>query len=231
MDESEGDSEEEGVDTDKAQRLREEAESRTKGLAKRLWERAGRDYDRLRSRLQQLVPTEDVAPNIWPASVFVFLATAAIHRATSRVSPQLEGRMPLQDLVEEFLYLMLDERNQDPDFCCPQGFRYHTETFPALADDLKTTFKVLPDPDIATVMVAMLTTRMARMAPNNEHPVMWRWHLTKIVGTGFRPTEQFGDACRRIWSVYLHDENGPIRDGDFTTAYAGLWRAYEGSQP
>lgn len=231
MDESEGDSEGEGVDSDNAQRVREEAESRTKSVAKRLWERAEQDYDRLRSRLQQLVPTEDVAPNIWPASVFVFLATAAIHRATSRVSPQLEGRMPLQDLVEEFLYLMLDERKQDPDFCCPQGFRYHTETFPALADDLKTTFKVLPDPDIATVMVAMLTTRMARMAPNNEYPVMWRWHLTKIVGTGFRPTEQFGDACRRIWSVYLHDENGPIRDGDFTTAYAGLWRAYEGSQP
>ena len=60
---------------------------------------------------------------------------------------------------------------------------------------------------------------------------MWCRLLTKIVGTAFRPTEQFTDACRRIWSVYLHDESGPVGDEDFTTAYAGLWRAYEGNQP
>jgi hypothetical protein len=31
--------------------------------------------------------------------------------------------------------------------------------------------------------------------------------------------------------VYLQDENSPVRDEDFTTAYVGLWRAYEGYQP
>ena len=232
LDETEGDSEEDGRDTGEAQRAREETETRTKKLAQHLWDRADRDYHYLHSRLQTLCPEENVAPNIWPAAVFVFLATAAVHRATSRVAANLDDKIAMHHLIGQFVRLMLNERKQPPDFCCPKGFRYRNDDrFPPLCDDLKTTFKAEPDADLATVMVAALVAHKMQIAPNNEFPVLWRNYLRQMLGPAYEPTEDFHETSRRIWSQYLHEDTSTANVEDFDAAYDTMWQAYKGETP
>lgn len=229
LDESEGDESNRAQAAKAAQYLREEEQGRVTQLAQLLWDRAGRDYDRLHSRLHAFEPTAEVAPNIWPAASFVFLATTAVHRATSRISPVLQDKVEMSQLVNQFVTLMLHDRVQPEDFCCSKGMRYRSETFPPLAGDLSRTFQVMPDPDIATVMVAALVAYKLRIAPNNEYPIKWQRYLNQVVGNAFLPSEDFAMACRRIWSQYLHEESDPTTEQDFDAAYNGMWQAYRGS--
>lgn len=231
LDESEGDTASDGDDSGKALHIREAEEGRAKKLAQHLWDRADRDYTRLQYRLEEIMPTEEIAPNIWPASVFVFLATTAIHRATSRICLLLEGKMSLQDLIAQFVATMLKARPQPPDFCVPKNFRYRSETFPPLANDLRETFKVVPDIDIATVMVAILVAHKMWVAPNNEYPVMWRKLLSQVVGHEFQPSDEFTEATLRIWSQYLCDDNGSFSEEGFVSAYTTIWQAYRSQTP
>ena len=229
LDESEGDESDKAQAAKAAQHLREEEKGRISQLAQLLWDRAGHDYDRLYARLHSFEPTPEVAPNIWPAASFVFLATTAVHRATSRISPILQDKVEMWQLVSQFVTLMLNDRVQPDDFCCSKGMRYRSETFQPLADDLWRTFQVMPDPDIATVMVAVLVAHKMRIAPNNEYPIKWQRYLNQVVGSDFQPSEDFAMACRRIWSQYLHEETDLTTEKDFDAAYVGMWQAYRGS--
>lgn len=229
LDETEGDSEEDASDAAEAQSAREEPECRTIELAQLLWERVSRDYRRLHNRLQTLCPDAELAPNIWPAAIFVFLATAAVHRATSRVATNLDERIAMHLLVGQFVRLMLNKRKQPEDFCCPKGFRYRNDDhFPPLADDLREVFRAEPDVDLATVMVASLVAYKMHIAPSNKYPVLWQSYLRQVVGSNFRATPDFQDASRRIWSQYLHEDTSKATNTDFDAAYATMWQAYTG---
>ena len=65
-------------------------------------------------------------------------------------------------LCDEFVRVMLNERKQHDDFCCPKGFRYRGEKFPALADDLRRVFKVSLHFDLTVVMLALITDQKMR---------------------------------------------------------------------
>jgi len=227
LDESEGDRQSDGQDTEAAQRAREEVEARTKKLAQHLWDRADRDYRHLHHRLQTLCPGEELAPNIWPAAIFVFLATAAVHRATSRVAANIDDKISMHHLIDQFVRLMLNDRRQPDDFCCPKGFRYRSDDqFPPLASDLKATFDAKPDIDLATVMVAVLVAHKMHIAPGNEYPILWQRYLRQFLGDDFEPTDDFQVAVRRIWSQYLHEDTNAMTDDDFNAACLTMWHAY-----
>ncbi len=211
------------------QEEREDKELRAKKQAQQLWNRADKDYQSLRSRLQTLCPEVEVAPNVWPASVFVFLATAAVHRLTSRIATNLDKKITMRNLIDQFIHLMLYDRKQAKDFCCPKSFRYRSDvSFPPLSSDLRNTFNAEPGCDLAAVMVAVLVAHKMNIAPENQYPAMWPLCLQKIVGKEFEPDKYFGGACLRIWSQYLHEYDSVTSDTDFNAAYEAIWSAYRG---
>jgi hypothetical protein len=170
--------------------------------AKRMWDYAFKNFSQLCNKIWELCPVAETALDIWPASIFSFLAIMAVFKAARRMAPDLSLGVSAEVLCDDFLRLMFKERLQHEDFCCPKDFRYRSERFPALSYDLHTTFNIQPHPDLAIVLVALLVDRHLR------NP--WFYgdqELEWISSPSFISNADTREACLRIWariSAILH---------------------------
>jgi hypothetical protein len=184
-----------------------------------IWDRAWSDYNRMTRQLERLVPNEQTAPNVWPVSLFVFLATMAVHRATWRIS----GELSTTQLVDQFLKLMLEKRPQDEDFCCPKYLRYTNEVFPPLADDLWKTFGIHPEPTLAAIILTLAVDQRRRMAPNNEYPGRWPPMLRQLGYTDTTLPPDLETRCVSTWRCYLRTDTSPETEVGFRNAFHAFW--------
>jgi len=192
--------------------------------AKRLWERAYKDYTRITDKLKVLCPTPEKAPNLWPASIFAFLSTMAVFQAARRMSPDLSLGITAELLCDDFVRAMFNQRRQPADYCRPKGHRYHSdEKFPPLANDLYANFKAYPHPDLATVLVALVIDRQLR------DPVLYggtgggNQQLDLICAPEFVATPEICEACRRVWKRYLCDPKRKTIDDSFVKDFDRLF--------
>jgi hypothetical protein len=210
-----------GEDASEAEERREEEEKRVRSVAERVWAKAEKDYEYLYSRLFELVPTAENAPNIWPAAVFAFLSTMAVFRAVRRMAPGVDFGVDAQTLCNDFVRVMLNERKQHDDFCCPKGFRYRHEKFPALTGDLRKTFKVQLHFDLTTVVLALLVDQKLR-SPAGITSQFWQRRAQQVCDEGFAADANTLEACQRIWRRYLRDETRKATDAEFAEAFKVL---------
>jgi hypothetical protein len=192
--------------------------------AKRLWERAYKDYTRITDKLKVLCPTPEKAPNLWPASIFAFLSTMAVFQAARRMAPDLSLGITAELLCDDFVRAMFNHRRQPDDYCRPKGHRYHSdEKFPPLANDLYANFKIHPHPDLATVLLALVIDRRLR------DPVLFggtadrNQQLDLIRAPEFVASSEIGEACRRVWKRYLCDPKRKTVDGSFVKDFDKLF--------
>ncbi|HMO51223.1 MAG TPA: hypothetical protein PKA21_08865 [Kiritimatiellia bacterium] len=194
---------------------REAEREQLQRLADRIWSKAEKDYGRLTNRLLTLEPDEKVAENLWPAAVFVFLATMAVRRAASRMANNVGDIPAAAALANEFLYLMVNPREQHENFCCSRDMRYRHTTFPPLSKDLRDEFNITIHPDLSTVMLAVVAQKKMREAPNGEYPLLWPRLLGEVVGEGFNWDEGAVETCRHVWRQYLREDTSKETDEEF----------------
>jgi hypothetical protein len=191
-----------------------EEKTRNENVAERIWLKAKKDYDSLYERLFSLVPTANNAVNIWPAAVFAFLSTMAVLRAVKRMAPGIDLGINAGNLGDDFVSLMLSERRQDDDFCCPKGYRYRSEKFPPLADDLRNAFKVHLHFELTNVMLTLIADQKMR-TPGGLTSQFGQRYVAQICGLGYTADANAVDACRRIWRRYVVDSARKETDADF----------------
>ncbi len=208
-------------DSESALRRKEEEQQRTLSVAERMWGHACWDYEHLRNRLRELCPTERQAPNLWMAAIFTFLPTIAVLRAAKRMAPDVDYKVSNEYLCEHFIRIMLDERKQHDDFCCPKGFRYTREKFPALADDLRTSFKVHIHPDLTNIMLALIADWKLRV-PEGLYSQMWPKYVNQVCENDYHPSADNCESCLRIWRRYVSDETRTVTDAEFSKVFNTL---------
>ncbi len=199
------------------QREQEEAQKQTDRVAKQIWKIACNDFESLCRRLNCLVPTEEMAKNLWPGAIFVFLATASVHRVIRKSGSDFKPHISAEKLGEEFLRYMLNERHQSPDYCCPAGLRYRHTPFPALADDLRRTFGVLPHPDFAPVLLALVTSYRMRAHQTRRHPMTGSTYVKQVLPPDLSLDSDAKESCLEIWRYYLREQLSQHVDADFIT--------------
>ena len=86
----------------------------------------------------------------------------AVFHAARRLAPDISLGISAEVLCDDFFRAMFNPRRQPEDYCAPKGFRYRTEKFPSLANDLYSTFKLQPHPDLATVILALIIDKRLR---------------------------------------------------------------------
>lgn len=210
------------TDEEQQQKL-QETEKQQMRLSSKIWNYAARDFQRLINKLQSLVPDAHIAPNVWPAAIFVFLATTAMHRAARRAFKDSLDMPQLADLCDGFLLLMLNQRRQHHDFCCPYDLRYQHLPFPPLADDLRRTFKIEPHPDISVVMIALLVDqKMRKDAGHHYPPTIWTRSLRLATSREFNPDAEFQNSCLQIWKQFIRDIESEHTEDDFVVNYRWL---------
>jgi hypothetical protein len=208
-------------DPQESQEGREENVLQKQKLSSRVWKRAWSDYCQLKGRLQGLVPTQEIAANIWPASVFVFLATAAVYRAVRRESGDLNLGTSLAHMCDSFLDLMLNPRKQPGDFCVPWGFRYRSKEFPSLVRDLRRTFGLALDEDLAAVMLTLMVSfRMRRDCL--AYPKTGLLRLREFMTDDTPLDAAVRETCHRIWRQYLTENGSAGEDDLFLRAFDKL---------
>lgn len=186
--------------------------------AERLWAKARKDYEYLHDRLFKLAPTGENAQNVWPAAVFAFLSTMAVLRAVRRMAPGIDLKTGSDVLTDDFVRVMLNERRQHDDFCCPREFRYRSEKFPALADDLRNNFKIHVHYDLAVIMLALLTDQKMRF-PFGRGVTFGHRQVRQICDQGFTVDVGTVESCRRVWRRYLVDTGRKATDAEFLAAF------------
>jgi hypothetical protein len=197
---------------------------RAEKTAKRLWERAYKDYSRLSEKLKVLCPTPENAPKLWPASIFAFLSTMAVFQAARRMAPNLSLGINAGVLCDDFLRVMFSSRQQPSDYCRPKGHRYHSdEKFPPLADDLCANFKIRPHPDLASVILALVIDRQLRNPALYGRKTGRNQQLELVCDPQFVPSPDIREACCRIWKRYLCDPKGKIVDASFVRDFDNLF--------
>lgn len=190
-------------------------------VARRVWKKAVQDYTSLYSRLLEMVPTMENAQNIWPAAVFAFLSTMAVLRKVKRIAPGIELHIETETLCDDFLRVMLSERKQHDDFCCPIGFRYRSEKFPAIADDLRITFKISLHHELSIVMLALIVDHKLR-AHANVAAFYGNKQVAQVCGDDFTASNDTGDTCQKIWERYLLDPDAKTPSEKFIAAFQTL---------
>lgn len=191
-------------------------------LSERIWSKAEKDYYRLINRLQTLEPDEKIAENVWPAAVFVFLATMGVRRAASRLANNVGDIPAAASLANEFLYLMVNKREQHENFCCSRDMRYRNAPFPPLSQDLRQTFNAVIHPDLSTVMMAVVAQKKMLEAPNGEYPMLWPRLMGEVLGKDFAWDDGVEEACLRIWKLYLREDTSKETDEQFMSSQRSL---------
>jgi hypothetical protein len=207
-----------GEDAGESVRDTTEEDKRNRTLAERLWLKANKDYEYLRDRLFELMPTPENAASIWPAAVFAFLSTMAVFRAVTRLAPGTPFGTDSGTLCDEFFRTMLNRRKQHENFCCPKHYRYRSEVFPELADDLRKEFGVELDPDLTDVIMVLITDKQLR-SPSDRS---LKRRVGQVCASGFAADQKNLDASARVWRRYIRDAASTSTDDDFTRAFWSL---------
>jgi len=201
---------------------------RASKIAKRNWEGAYKDYSRLREKLRVLCPTAEKAPNIWPASIFAFLSTMAVFQDCKKKAPDLSLGISAEVLCDDFLRAMFSPRRQHEDYCAPKGFRYRSEKFPALAEDLFFKFKLQPQHQLATVLVALMIDKRLRDPLPYRVSTERNHQLDLICDPAFVAGTDTREACHRIWRRYLCDPKRKSLDASFDEEFETLFNKNHG---
>jgi len=194
-----------------------EEESLVRAL-KKTWDLSSHDYNRIREKLTELCPTAVNAPNIWPASIFALLSTLAVLRYIRRKAPAAVHELKAGYLCDDFLRAMFSERKQDPDFCCPDGFRYRSERFPPLADDLEKVFKAHPVPALANVLLRLIIDRQMRSQDPQGRMIGARRLASRLLGQPPYAADR-QETCRRLWKRFIRDTSRFETDDDFDVRF------------
>jgi hypothetical protein len=213
-----------GGDAGETDPVTNDEDKRSRTNAERIWLKANKDYEYLRNRLFQLMPTGQNAPSIWPAAIFAFLSTMAVFRAVTRMAPGTPFGTDTGSLCDEFCRTMLNRRKQPDDFCCPKNYRYQTEHFPALADDLKKTFGIELHPDLTVLMMAVITDKQLR-EPNDR---FLNRRVEQVCASGFTADQESLEASVRVWRRYIRDAANTSTDDDFARTF---WSLLDGTEP
>lgn len=201
---------------------RREAEKRAVTQAERIWKTTHKELDWMRDRLGTLCPKESQAPNIWIGAIAVLLSCLAAYRTARRIAPDCDYGTNAHFIADDFLSLMLNERRQHEDFCCPKGFRYQNEVFPPLANDLRTTFKVTIHSDLTVVLLAMLTDKKLRTEEGLYH-LMWKRLLGQVCEPSFQVNTDVRTSAYRKWRRLFGDEVDAISEEHFNKVFDALW--------
>ena len=202
---------------DDARRLKEQERAAT--LAEQIWMRAKGHAEDLLSKLQELVPTPNNAPNIWPAAIFTFLATMAVLRTAIRISPKVEWETSGSELLDDFLRVMFTQRRQPENFCAPMFYpqSYKREKFPPLADDLRQRFDQQLAPDLANVMFALLADMKMRTG-KGLYPLMWPERVRQISGGTLTCDEAMRAESRLVWKRFVRRVSADDTIDEFSRA-------------
>jgi hypothetical protein len=214
------DDDDEDAEDAAAESRRVEQETKARDDAEQMWRDAQHNYDRLYDRLTELCPTVTNAKNVWPAAIYSFLSILATLKAAKRLMPELRFSPLTVDCCDGFLWVMLHQRRQDEDFCCPKHFRYRSSKFPALANDLLDTFNIRPHPDLALLPLALLVDKRMR-TEKDLFPKEWAVHLSQLYEDTFVPDAGTRDASRRLWRHYVCDRKAP--DAEFDKSFHTLF--------
>jgi hypothetical protein len=180
-----------------------------------MWRNAQHNYKRLHDRLTELCPTSENAKNVWPAAIYTLLSILATMKAAKRLMPELRFSPLTVDCCDGFLRLVLNQRRQDADFCCPKYLRYRSTKFPALANDLLDTFNIRAHPDLALLPVALVVDKKMR-TEQDLFPKEWDGYLSQLYDSTFVPDAGTHEASRRLWRNYVCHRNVPDAEFDKT---------------
>jgi hypothetical protein len=142
-------------------------------------------------------------------------------KAAKRLMPELRFSPLTLDCCDGFLRLVLNQRRQDEDFCCPKNYRYRSSRFPALANDLLDTFKIRLHPDLALLPLALIVDKRMR-TQKDLFPKEWGVYLSQLYEDSFVPDAGTREASRRLWRNYVCDPKVPDVEFDktFDTLFA-----------
>ena len=162
----------------------------------------------------KICPSSDNALNLWPAATFALLSTLAVLRIAKKQAPNALLTITADIICDDFLRAMLNERKQHKDFCCPGGFRYRSEKFPALADDLGSVFNVRPGGELIWIILALVVDRHMRSSQPTV-PLWLKNQIAKLCDASSDLNEGTLDLCRRIWRRYICDPSRKVSDDKF----------------
>lgn len=188
----------------------------------RMWRHALSSFEGVSSALRQLCPSQEQALNVWPAAIFMLLATLAVLRAVKRTAPEFVCNRTPSELVDEFLQAMFHDRRQGDDFCTPRDFRYRSEMFPVLAADIRKTYGIRPHPDVSVILLALITEKKLRLA-ENLYSAMWKRYLDLALDVAVVSDPGMRDAVRRTWRRLICYGEGADSDEAFNRAYDAVW--------
>jgi len=201
---------------------RTEAEiERSENAAQRIWKRAYQDYDRMYDKLFQFMPNKENADYVWPAAVFALLSLLATLRSVGRLTSTTDLRPKKAEICDEFLRLMLSDRKQHDDFCCPIHYRYRSEKFPPLADDLRKVFQIRPHKTFSEILLALITDQALR-AESPLPDMLLQRRVGQVCRPGFHLDIDTIETCRRVWSKYIKDDNLKLADSRFAAMLTKL---------
>jgi len=213
-----------GGDVDAMEPVANEEDKHVGTDAERIWKRANKDYEYVRDGLFKLMPTAGNAATVWPAAIFAFLSVMAAFRKVTEMAPGKAFGTETGSLSDEFFRTMLNRRKQHENFCCPKHYRYRHEHFPELADDLRKTFEVELHPDLAVVMLAIITEKQIKDPDDRS----LKHRVAQVSASKLSDDEECRKACTRVWRQYIRDAASTSTDDDFDRALTHLFDSTPG---
>lgn len=178
--------------------------------SEKIWREAEKSFNSLAARLNEFVPTAEVAPNIWPISVFVLLATLAVRKTVFRLSGD-EAQIPRSnEILHQFTSMIFSHR------AGTQG------ALPPLSEQLGHEFQTYPHPDLcAIVLAAFAYLRALGSEKNIREFYINKWLMFRNVAeNSFSSIIDDPGHVERICESYLIDSNDGLTSEKIT---AGLF--------
>lgn len=210
------DTEYENGEDEESEAEKQRRTERDERLAKSMWRRAESDYKRLSRILYEIVPNQDNAQNIWPVAIMVFLTTMAVRRKAEELASASQQIPAAGTLVTDFRRLLFNKRNQGRNFVPPQGYRYRTEDFPPLCDDLQREFRIAIHEDLALVMLTIIADEKLRLYSQSDFQVMSQNRAGKVWKAQRTLSETEIQTCLDYWKEFIGDTNQGFSESEFT---------------
>ncbi len=141
---------------------------------------------------------------------------------SQRVSTDEELGTTTRELAEAFIRLLVFERKQGNTFVPPHNFRYRSERFPPLMDDLIQHFKVPIHPYLANSLLA-LTIHWKLGVEAGMFNKLWPRLVKLFCEDDYSASPQNVKSCLRTWRWFLGYEPGSPSDEDFVEAFGALF--------
>lgn len=179
-------------------------------VAKRMWGEAQDTFVTLMHRLERMNPTKQQAADVWPAAVFILLATLAVRRAIERLGLPTMNLASARPFISRFISQCFSYRGEGP------------RLSPSLAENLSNTHRVVLHPDLACVIGAALLTLSFGQDANDFLISAWL-RLKRITGSDWGPTEVIERQCFRIWHQFMSENDEMHHERTFVEHWRKMW--------